>query len=400
MIRFTHLLHGRGTVSRVYRHRASPLHEIPGSLLAYAGVVRPVVFWNVTRRCNLSCRHCYLDAGPNKAGDDELTTQEALGLIDDLSELGIPLLIVSGGEPLARDDIWELLPYARKKGISLALSSNGTLITPEIAGRLKESGVGYVGISLDGADRGTHEYLRNVPGCFDAALAGLSYCRDSGIKTGVRFTATRENLGSVERMIGLSREIGTDRFCVYWLVPSGRGRKMYEEGRLAPEDSRQILESLYRSARETTPDTMEFLTVDAPQDIVYLLERLKSEDPEEYAHALKLLDCQGAGCSAGFRVASIDPAGNVFPCQFAQADRFRIGNIRDRRFGLLWNDPANTVLEEFRNKTSNLKGACGECSYMMICGGGCRVRAWYETGDFRAADPSCGIVIRSGNKKD
>jgi radical SAM protein with 4Fe4S-binding SPASM domain len=397
MIRFTHLLYGGGTVSRVYRHRTKPLREVPGSLLAYTGVVRPVVFWNITRQCNLSCRHCYLDAGPDRAGDDELTTTEALALIDDLSALGIPLLIVSGGEPLARDDIWELLPYARKQGMAIALSSNGTLITPETARRLKESGVEYVGISLDGADRETHEYIRNVPGCFDAALAGLAHCREAGMKTGVRFTATRENVGDFERMIRLSRDVRTDRFCVYWLVPAGRGREIYEEGKLVPEDSRTILDTLYRSARETGPDAMEFLTVDAPQDIVYLMERLKSEDPEEYAHALQLLDCQGTGCSAGFRVASIDPAGNVYPCQFAQSDRFRVGNIRDRRFSTLWNDSSNPVLQEFRNKADNLKGACGGCGYRKICGGGCRVRAWYATGDFQAEDPFCDLVIHSGN---
>jgi radical SAM protein with 4Fe4S-binding SPASM domain len=395
MIRFTHLLHGGGTVSRVYRHRTSPLREVPGNLLAYTGVVRPVVFWNITRQCNLSCRHCYLDAGPDKAGDDELDTTEALALIDDLSALGIPLLIISGGEPLCREDIWKLLSYARKQGMALALSSNGTLITPEVARRLKESGVEYVGISLDGADRETHEHVRVRPGCFEAALAGLRYCRDAGIKTGIRFTATKENRGDFERMIGLSRAVRTDRFCVYWLVPTGRGKEIYADGKLMPEDSRMILDTLYQSARDTDPDAMEFLTVDAPQDIVYLLERLKSEDPEEYANALQLLDCQGAGCSAGFRVASIDPAGNVYPCQFAQGDRFMIGTIRDQPFSALWNDPANPVLREFRNKTDNLKGACAGCSYKMICGGGCRVRAWHATGDIRAEDPFCDIGVRS-----
>jgi radical SAM protein with 4Fe4S-binding SPASM domain len=398
MIRFTQLLQGAGTVSRVYRHRTSPLREVPGSLLAYTGMVRPVVFWNITRQCNLSCRHCYLDAGPDKAGEDELTTSEALELIDDLAALGIPLLIVSGGEPLVRDDIWELLPYARKQGMAIALSSNGTLITPEVALRLKESGVEYVGISLDGSDRETHEHVRNLPGCFDAALAGLANCREAGLKTGVRFTTTRENRGDIENMIRLSLEIRTDRFCVYWLVPSGRGRDIYEHEKLAPSESRMVLDTLYRSARETAPDGMEFLSVDAPQDIVYLLERLKSESPGDHASALQLMDCQGVGCSAGFRVASIDPSGTVYPCQFAQADRFRIGNIRDQRFSSLWNDQENPVLKEFRTKIGSLQGACGDCSYKMICGGGCRVRAWQVTGDFKAADPFCDVVNHSGDK--
>jgi len=329
-----------------------------------------------------------------------LSTAEALALIDDLAGLGIPLLIVSGGEPLLRDDIWELLQHAREQGIALALSSNGTLITPEIAERLKKSGVEYVGISLDGADRETHENLRNFPGCFDAALTGLSHCREAGMKTGVRFTATRENLDDIECMIRLSRDIRTDRFCVYWLVPSGRGREIYEEGQLLRKDTRPVLDALYRSAHQVTPDSMEYLSVDAPQDIVYLLERLKSEDMSEYSHALQLLDRQGVGCSAGLRVANIDPAGNVYPCQFAQVDRFRIGNIRECRFSILWNDNRNPVLQEFRQKTDNLQGACGECQYRTICGGGCRVRAWYTTGDFQAGDPFCDIVIDSGHDRE
>jgi radical SAM protein with 4Fe4S-binding SPASM domain len=392
MIRFTHLLHGGGTVSRVYHQRTHPTR----GLLAYADPIRPVVFWNITRQCNLSCRHCYLDAGPGRAGEDELTTPEARLLIDDLSSLGIPLLIVSGGEPLTRDDIWELLSHARDRGMALALSSNGTLITPGIARQLKRSGVEYVGISLDGADRETHEMIRDVPGCFDSALAGLGHCRDAGIKTGVRFTATKENYSDIDRMIDLSRRLGTDRFCVYWLVPSGRGAEVYGEGRLAPMNMRTVLDTLYRSTQETGPDAMEFLTVDAPQDIVYLLERLESEDPKAHAGALELLDCRGAGCSAGSRVASIGPAGDVYPCQFAQSDRFRIGSVRERPFSALWNDAANPVLREFRNKTGTLQGACAACRYRMVCGGGCRVRAWYATGDFCAGDPFCEIVAHSG----
>jgi radical SAM protein with 4Fe4S-binding SPASM domain len=392
MIRFTHLLHGGGTVSRLYRHKSSPHASLPGSLLAYTELVRPVVFWNITRDCNLSCRHCYLNAGPGRNTGDELTTSEAISLIDDLSALGVPLLIVTGGEPLVRPDLWDILAHARDQGIALALSSNGTLITPETARRLKQSGVEYVGISLDGADRETHEHLRQVPGCFDAALDGLAYCRMAGIKTGVRFTATKENQKDIDRMIRLSRKIGTDRFCVYWLVPSGRGRELCHDEGLVPGDSPVILDTLYRWARETAPDGMEFLSVDAPQDIVFLLERLKGEDSREYAHARELLDCQGVGCSAGLRVASIDPAGIVYPCQFAQVDRFRIGSIRERRFSTLWNDPQNPVLQEFRNKTHNLEGACSRCEYKMICGGGCRVRAWHATGDFYAPDPFCGFV--------
>jgi Fe-coproporphyrin III synthase len=389
MIRFTHLLHGGGTVSRVYRHRTLPPRDVPGNMLPYTAVVRPVVFWNVTSRCNLSCGHCYLDAGPDRDTSGELTTTEALHLIDDLGDMGVPLLIISGGEPLLRRDIWEILVHARRKNMALALSSNGTLITREIAERLKNTGVEYVGISLDSADQRAHESFRKIPGCFGAALAGLRHCRDAGLRTGVRFTATRENCKDVGDLIRFSRELPADRFCIYWLVPSGRGQEIYDDQKVEPEDARALLDVLYQTTRETDPDTMEFLSVDAPSDIVYILERLRDEDPAEYTNALHLLECQGGGCSAGFRVASIDPTGNIYPCQFAQEERFLIGNARDRPFSITWNDDANIVLDMFRNKIERLKGTCGRCAYKTICGGGCRIRAWHATGDFWAEDPLC-----------
>ncbi len=392
MIRFTHLLHGEGTVSRLYHHQASP----DSGLLAYSDRVRPVVFWNITRQCNLSCRHCYLDSGPDRAGPDELSTEEGFALIDDLAGMGVPLLIITGGEPLVRKDIWDLLPYARDRGIAIALSSNGTLITKDTAARLKQSGVEYVGISLDGASKVTHDAIRDVPGCFDSALAGISLCRAAGLKTGVRFTATKENRGDLDRLIDISRNAGVDRFCVYWLVPSGRGADWYGPGSLTPEDSEGILDTIYRAARAAgDQDPMEYLTVDAPQDAVYLLNRLKHEDPDEYARALHLLGCKGAGCSAGFRVANIDPSGTVYPCQFARSDRFRIGTIREQPFSALWKDPANPVLREFRQKTETLEGVCRGCEYRMVCGGGCRVRAWHATRNFHAGDPFCRFVADS-----
>ena len=389
MIRFTHCIHGGGTVSRMLRHKNSSFQELPEGLLPYTSVIKPVVFWNITARCNLSCDHCYLSAGRLRTGDRELTSPEAFTLLDDLSNLGIPLLIISGGEPLMRDDVWELLTYAQKKRITTALSSNGTLINREIADRLKASGVGYVGISLDSADRKTHERFRHATGCYDAALAGLAHCHDAGLKTGVRCTATRDNYRHIEPLIQLSRRMNVDRFCVYWLVPSGRGNEIYDEMRLTPGDSRGILDLLYRYTCETDPENMEFLTVDAPQDLVYLLERLRTDDPTAYENALTLVQCQTAGCSAGFRVASIDPSGNVYPCQFAQRAPFLVGNIRHRPFSELWNDTEHPVLQGFRTNADNLTGPCRECRHRAICGGGCRIRAYHATGDIRGSDPFC-----------
>ena len=390
MIRFSHLIHGSETVSRVMVQRNLPSGSIPANFLVYSGDRHPVIFWNVTSGCNLSCSHCYARAGPHRDGPGrELDTVEALSLVDDLAASGVPLLIVSGGEPLVRKDIWEILARARDRGIRLALSTNGTLIDGAVARRLRDTGVEYAGISLDGAEPGTHERLRGVPGCFDDALTGLAHCRRAGMKTGVRFTATLGNAGELGALIALSLDRGVDRFCVYWLVPSGRGQDNYSRNRLDTCGAARILDTIYAAASGTNPDRMEYLTVDAPQDMIYLMDRLQREDPRQHKIASRHLVTRGAGCSAGDRVACISPEGNVYPCQFAQLPEFLIGSVRERSFGELWNDPAHPVLQAFRNKPVRLKGRCGDCRHRAMCGGGCRVRAYHASGDICGEDPFC-----------
>ena len=178
------------------------------------------------------------------------------------------------------------------------------------------------------------------------------------------------------------------RFCVYWLVPSGRGKEIYEK-QLEPQEVSQIFDMLYQSARDLNPEKMEFLTVDAPQDGICLLNKLKEDDIQEYENACKLLQFTGDSCSAGDRVANVDPVGNVYPCQFAQLEEFKIGNVRERKFSELWNDTENPVLAVFREKTKFLKGKCASCEYKELCGGGCRIRAYAEYGDILAEDPLC-----------
>jgi Fe-coproporphyrin III synthase len=389
MNRITQFVHGKGTVSELLRHRREPRQPVPSGLLAFTELRRPVVFWNMTGRCNLLCSHCYMEAGPEARREDELTTEEAKALIDDLAGLRVPLLLFSGGEPLVRDDFWDLARYAAEKDLTTALSTNGTLITPEVARNLKDVGVEYAGVSLDGASPETHDRMRGVPGSFERALRGLENCVAVGLKCGVRVTVTRENHTEISDLIDLALAAGVPRFCVYWLVPSGRGRELRAAGRLRPAEIREVLDLLYRRARSLDPGVMEFLTVDAPQDAVYLLSTLRREDAPAYASMCTLLEHSGVGCSAGDRVANIDPSGNVYPCQFAQLEELRIGNIRERRFGDLWNDPLNPVLSLFRTKNERVGGTCGGCSYREICGGGCRVRAFAEDGDLWAEDPLC-----------
>lgn len=383
MIRITQLVHGEGTVSEALRHKKKPSHQFPSKLLAFSETRRPVVFWNVTGRCNLSCAHCYINAGYD--GENELSLEEAKVFIDDLAEMKIPLLMFTGGEPLVRRDFWELADYASARGLKIALSTNGTLITKEVAAKIKEFGIEYVGVSLDGAKEETHDIIRNQPGSFKKAMQALKNCTELGLKSGIRVTVTKDNYREIADLIDLSLSLNIPRFCVYWLVPSGRGKRIYEK-QLEPRDIFHIFDLLYQRSKDLDPEKMEILTVDAPQDSVYLLNKLRGDERE---NALKLLQLTGDSCSAGDRVANVDPVGNVYPCQFAQLEELKVGNIREKKFSELWNDTMNPVLSAFRAKAELLSGKCGSCQYKELCGGGCRIRAYAQYGDIWAEDPLC-----------
>ncbi|MGA2162056.1 MAG: radical SAM protein [Methanoregula sp.] len=398
MNRITQCLHGRGTVSGVMHHRHTPQEQVPSKYLAYTGRRRPVVFWNLTDRCNLACSHCYSRSGPDRDTKNELSTTEALSLIDDFSATGVPLILFSGGEPLLRDDIWELARHAQEKGIKMALSTNGTLITAEIARKLRESGIEYAGISLDGAIPATHDRFRNTQGAFERSIAAFSRCREAGVRCGVRITLTKENCGELDALVDLAKTIGASRFCLYWLVPTGRGMDAYHRLQLGPDAVTGALRLLYRKAQETEPGVMEFLTVDAPQDCIHLLASMELDRSPDLNDARALITSLNGGCSAGDRVANIDPQGNVYPCQFARSPEFLVGNVRERPFSELWDDASNPVLARFRERPVPLKGRCGRCGHRELCGGGCRVRAYVASGDFYADDPFCYVQEEPGDR--
>jgi radical SAM protein with 4Fe4S-binding SPASM domain len=391
MNRITQCMHGRGTVSSVMRHRHKPQAGVPSRHLAFSGMYRPVIFWNITDRCNLSCTHCYSKSGPGRSNEGELTTTEALRVIDDLAGMGIPLILFTGGEPLLRGDIWELARYAKKRGLKTALSTNGTLITSDIARRIRDCGIEYAGISLDGARAETHDRFRNSPGAFNKTIAAFAACREAGLRCGVRVTLTTENCQELEALVDLALALGASRFCLYWLVPTGRGSDSYSRLQLNHNEVPKVLSLLYRKAKETDPDTMEFLTVDAPQDCIHLLASMERDGSEDLADARTLLESLHGGCSAGTRVADIDAQGDVYPCQFARSREFLVGNIRDRPFSELWSDGTNPVLSLFRRKDARFGGRCAGCTWRDLCGGGCRVRAHAVEGDFLAEDPFCFI---------
>lgn len=349
------------------------------------GRAAPVVAWNCTERCNLSCRHCYSDAGIRDAGD-ELSSAEAKGMISDCARYGVPVLLFSGGEPLLRRDIMELGAWAGGKGIRTVLSTNGTLIGKEEAAAIRGSGFSYVGISVDGLGA-ENDFFRGAAGAFDRAVEGMRQCLGAGLKTGLRITLTRQNYASLEALLDFARSEGVKRVCVYHLVYCGRGVGMAGDD-LGHSEARGVMDVILRKAREfySVDREFEILTVDNHADGVYLYRRLRAEDPERAAAARVLLERAG-GNRSGMGIACVDARGAVYPDQFMRQSP--VGNVREKMFSEIWSDRGNALLAALRNRRGLLKGKCGRCSWREMCNGNMRARALAAHGDLWAEDPAC-----------
>jgi radical SAM protein with 4Fe4S-binding SPASM domain len=391
MIRISRILHGKKTLGDLIKQDSPTSNAPAGRYLAFSDMKSPVIFWNITGRCNLACSHCYLSAGKRRG--NELSTEECCMLINDLHEARVPLLIISGGEPLVREDIWEILDHARKTGIKTALSSNGTLINDDTAGRLLDSGVEYVGVSLDGASAATHDRIRGIPGSFERSLAGLRSCVRAGIPCGIRMTVTRDNRDEVSGVIDLALRLSVPRFCLYWLVPSGRGSEEYRNKQVSADEAEKVFDYLCRCACSIDPTTLEILSVDAPQDSVHLMTWVEKEDPDN-RDALCLLARQGCHCSAGTRVANIDPEGNLYPCQFAQASEFLMGNVRKTPFSRIWKTKDRSVWDSLTGQPGK---SCTDCPSYALCRGGCRIRARFGRNEQQSDDPLCPHIARDSS---
>lgn len=383
MVRCSALLCGTATVSEALRHGRDS-RKLPPHMLQFSSDLRPLVVWNATNRCNLNCSHCYISA-EDRDYANELTHGEALALIDDLAEMKCPVLLLSGGEPLMRDRIYELISYAKERGTRPVLSTNGTLITPEVAGRLRDAGIMYVGVSVDGLPE-THDRFRGRRGAFDAAMDGIRNAHEAGLKTGVRFTAHADNAGELAPLLDLVVEQGVPRFCLYHLVYAGRGDAMKHRD-TDHGTKRRTIETIIEKVLEVERKglQLEILTVDNHADGIAIRHYIAEHRPDRLAEVERLIGFHG-GCSAGTKMANVDPYGNVHPCQFW--GHVTLGNVRERKLSEIWTDPANELLVKLREKDKHLKGRCGSCSYRSFCGG-CRIRAEAVTGDPWEADPAC-----------
>ncbi|MFP4194360.1 MAG: 12,18-didecarboxysiroheme deacetylase [Desulfobacterales bacterium] len=360
--------------------------QMPSHLLQFSEDKLPVVVWNITRRCNLKCIHCYAHAKAGKQ-DNELSTKEGKTLIDDLARMGVPVLLFSGGEPLMRDDLPELAEYTVKKGIRAVISTNGTLIDTETAKVLKDIGLSYVGISIDGKQQVNDEF-RGVDGAFDMAMKGIENCSAAGIKVGLRFTINRFNADEIPGLFDLLEEKEVPRICFYHLVYAGRGSGLINDD-VSHEETRRIVDLIMDRTRDLHDrgKPKEVLTVDNHADGPYIYLRLKQEDPQRAEEVLELLK-MNEGNSSGRGIGCVSWDGEVHPDQFWR--HYSFGNVRSRPFSEIWTDTsADPLLARLKDKKKYVKGRCSKCRWLDICGGNFRVRAEAVTGDLWAPDPAC-----------
>jgi len=345
-----------------------------------------LVVWDVTYGCNLRCKHCYATAG--KCMENELTTEEALDVIDQLSRAGVVALAFAGGEPLMRKDIYELCSYAASRNMYVAIATNGTMITEEVARKLEESGVRYVEVSIDGSRAEIHDSFRGVDGAFEKAIQGIKNLKKTNILTAIAITVTQENFDDFDNVVELALELGVSRLVEFNFIPTGRGRFIAEKD-LTPQQREELLRKMYRKSMELSGRLELFST--APQYARIALEETRRRGEGEISFTF----CGGkvdrrvaeiaefiSGCGAGRLYCAITPDGKVKPCVFMP---ITVGDLREKSFQEIWD--TSEVLKLLRDR-ENLKGSCSRCQYKYVCGG-CRSRAYGYFGDILMPDPGC-----------
>lgn len=346
----------------------------------------PVVVWTTTRRCNLHCMHCYSDSF-DKPYPGELTTDEARAMLDDFAAFGVPVLLLSGGEPLYREDLFEVAEYAHKLGIRTTLSTNGTLITPAVAQRIRDSGFGYVGISLDGIGA-MHDKFRGKRGAFDGAVQGIRNCIGVGQRVGLRLTLTRRTVENLPAIFDLVEAEGIDRVCFYHLVYAGRGRRIAGDA-LSHQEIRSALNYVFDRALDFHRRGLEkeVLTVDNHADAAFLYMRVAEEQGSERAKEVWDLLLTNGGNNSGIAIGHVDNTGEVHPDQFTWSSV--LGNIRERPFSRIWRDTSSPLMAGLKDRRALLPERCRSCRFLETCNGNFRARAEFATGDFWGMDPAC-----------
>jgi radical SAM protein with 4Fe4S-binding SPASM domain len=342
-----------------------------------------VVIWNICMHCNMECPHCYASAVV-KPSPTDLTREEGLRLLDEMASYGVRVVIFSGGEPLMRPDVYDLLSHAKQCGISPHLSTNGSLIDESVARRLAEVGVDYVGVSIDGIEEFNDAY-RGMAGGFEAAFRGLRHAKNTGMKTGLRMTLSRRNVDQLDAMIDIALDANADRFYVSHLVYSGRGFQVAHED-LSRDEQRSTLSRLFETAESLIKSVpkMKIVTGSNDSDGVFLLQWIRNRHGDVAAGRVRELLLQRGGNSAGERIVNVDSRGRVHPDQFWRAAV--LGDIRKESFAKILEHP---LREQLRRRLEYLTGRCGSCSERELCRGSHRERALATHRALWAPDPAC-----------
>ena len=335
-----------------------------------------LVAWETTRNCNLACLHCRASAthGPFSG---ELDTQAALRLLDQIAEVGKPIVILTGGEPLLRPDIFEIAQYGTNKGLRMVMAPNGTLITETTVRQMIDAGIKRISVSLDGAARESHDRFRGVEGAFDGALRGIKLAKDAGLEFQINTTITKTNLDEIPLIQDLAVELGAVAHHIFLLVPTGRGKYIVDQEITAAEYERTL--NWFYDQREKTP--LQLKATCAPHYYRILRQRAK-QDGKPVTFKTHGLDAVTRGCLAGTGFCFISHTGVVQPCGFLDINS---GNVTQTSFADIWQ--RSDVFLALRN-SKELKGKCGKCEFIKVCGG-CRARAYEATGDFLTEEPLC-----------
>ncbi len=357
--------------------------ELPSHLLQFSADKKPVVVWNCTNKCNLKCVHCYASAG---VSDQELSTEQGYDLIDNLIDFKAPVILFSGGEPTVRKDLPLLIERATKGGMRAVISTNGTLIDRDMAMRLGDMGLSYVGISLDGL-QAVNDRFRGVDGAFSMAMKGIYNAMHAGIKVGLRFTINRDNVQEIPGIFDLLQNEGIPRICFYHLVYTGRAKELMQHD-LDHSQTRATLDLIMDRTRAliTSGRDVEVLTVDNHADGPYVYLRMQKDGEEKADDVLELLKMNG-GNSSGHGIGCVSWNGDVMPDQFWR--HHILGNVSDRPFSDIWTDEANDFLMQLKRNKEYVTGRCRDCRWLDVCGGNFRARAEAATGDIWGEDPAC-----------
>jgi len=335
-----------------------------------------LIAWEVTRTCNLACIHCRA-AAQDRAYEGELSTREAFAFLDNVATFAQPIIILTGGEPLLRPDIFEIAAYGKAKGFRMTMAPNGTLITPEKAHRMVEAGIERISISLDGATAASHDAFRQVPGAFDGALRGIACARGAGLEFQINTSITQQNLAELPAIQKLAVELGAVAHHIFLLVPTGRGKDLAEQA-ISAQQYEKTLHWFYEQ-KDQVP--LQLKATCAPHYYRILRQRAHADGKKVDMQTFGL-DAVTRGCLGGIGFSFVSHVGQVQPCGYLELN---CGNIREKPFREIWEDS-----EIFRNlrDPSLYQGKCGRCEFVKVCGG-CRARAYESTGDYLAPEPLC-----------